>query len=120
MFKLTHGLYDDQVTENIIEFKTSQTRGHQYTLSKPRFNYDIRKYSFRNRVVDQWNSLPQKVVESESIACFERRLDKVWMGSPVMFDPEANLLLCTNSSRSIRMAHQHTTDDHDDLSPEAI
>ena len=27
MYKLTHSLYDDQVTENFLEFKDSQTRG---------------------------------------------------------------------------------------------
>jgi len=38
--------------------------------------HDIRKHFFTNRVVSLWNSLPNIVVDSESINCFKSRLDK--------------------------------------------
>ena len=34
------------------------------------------KYSFTNRVVNIWNSLPNKVVLADSVNCFKSRLDK--------------------------------------------
>jgi len=34
-------------------------RGHIKKICKPRFNMDIRKYFFSNRVIDRWNSLDQ-------------------------------------------------------------
>jgi len=38
--------------------------------------YDIRKYSFCYRVVNVWNSLPDYVVEADSVNSFKSRLDK--------------------------------------------
>ena len=32
-------------------------RGHNKKTCKPRFNTDIRKYFFSNRVIDRWNGL---------------------------------------------------------------
>jgi len=39
--------------------------------------YDIRKYSFCYRVVNVWNSLPDYVVEANSVNSFNSRLDHV-------------------------------------------
>ena len=120
MFKLTHDLYDSHVVEGFLEFKDTPTRGHHFTLFKQRFNYDIRKYAFRNRVVEPWDGLPKELVEAQTIACFERRFDKLWKGTSVMFDPDINFMEDTNKLKSLRSAHQLTDRDIVDLSTEAM
>ena len=47
-------------------------------LSKQRTSLDVRKYSFSQRVVQEWNKLPQDVVEATSVNQFKNRLDKIW------------------------------------------
>ena len=45
-------------------------------LYKERVIKDVCKYSFVNRVIDQWNSLPEEVISATSINSFKNRLDK--------------------------------------------
>ncbi len=66
--------------------ENSRTRGHKYKLKKKRSRLNIRKCFFTNRVVDTWNCLPEKVVESKDVRQFESRLDKVWEHEEVKFD----------------------------------
>jgi len=42
-------------------------RGHSKTICKPRFNADIRKYLFSNRVIDRWNNLDHDTVDTPSL-----------------------------------------------------
>jgi len=51
------------------------TRGNKHTLYQSSVNYDLRKHFFTNRVVSLWNTLPNVVVDSDSINCFKSRLD---------------------------------------------
>ena len=53
-----------------------ETRGHNKKIRKKACRLDIRKHSFSNRVVNFWNSLPQEVVESDSLATFKKGLDR--------------------------------------------
>jgi len=55
-----------------------QLRGHTMKLSKQRTSLDARKYSFSQRVVQEWNKLSQDVVEATSVNQFKNRLDKFW------------------------------------------
>jgi len=54
--------------------------------------YDIRKYSFCYRVVIVWNSLPDYVIEADSVHTFKSRLDKYWANQEFVF----NFKLTTN------------------------
>ena len=60
--------------------------GHSKKLYKQISRLDIRKNSFCLRVVDPWNSLPEKVVSAPSIDSFERRLDKFWQNQKILYD----------------------------------
>jgi len=45
---------------------------------KRHFHYDLRKYYFGDRIISHWNSLPDYVINSNSIGIFENRLDLFW------------------------------------------
>ena len=77
VFKLIKGI--DKVDYNIF-FKIDinpRVRGHRFKLIKQRFNTNLRKFFFSNRVIDTWNKLPAEVVDSDSVNSFKIRLDKV-------------------------------------------
>ena len=50
-------------------------RGHSLKLHKFRSNLDIRKFSFSQRIVNEWNLLTEHVVLSPSLNVFKARLD---------------------------------------------
>jgi hypothetical protein len=118
MYKITHGLYDEQVTEGFLHMQPSRARGHTYNVYKEGCRLNVRKYAFRHRVTDQWNYLPEHVVMANTLNSFKARLDKLWKGSDVYFNHETNIHQVT-SSRSSRCAHHNTTIDDQDLMPEA-
>ena len=76
VFKTLKGI--DRVNyKNYFEMQnSSRTRGHSYKLVKKRSNLDIRKYFFSQRIVNEWNNLPQVVVDAESVNSFKNRLDE--------------------------------------------
>ena len=43
-----------------------------------RSRLNVRKFFFSQRVVSQWNSLPEDVVIAPSTNAFKNRLDKYW------------------------------------------
>jgi hypothetical protein len=51
-----------------------RTRGHQWKLKKKRFETDLRRYFFSQRVIDRWNELGESVVTAPSVDCFKARL----------------------------------------------
>jgi hypothetical protein len=59
----------------------NRTRGHSYKLVKLRSNTNIRSNFFSQRVINSWNSLPEYVVQAESVNSFKNRLDKFWAES---------------------------------------
>jgi len=46
-----------------------------FRLSKNRSHYDLRKFSFNNRIVNIWNSFHNAVVDIYSVDLFKSRLD---------------------------------------------
>ena len=83
MYKLLHDLYDKETISNFLNFRHSHTRehnvrGHQYNLYKKTCKKDVRRYSFKCRVTNQWNNLPETIVNSPSLNTFKNRLDNLW------------------------------------------
>ncbi len=68
-----------------------ETRGHGKKIFKKRARLDIRKYSFCNRVVNNWIDLPDSVVNAKSALEFERKLDTVWKNEEQRFDYTATI-----------------------------
>ena len=61
--------------EDFFQVRARTGRGHRYKLYKSRFSLNVGKFSFGNRVCNGWNSLPDGVVEAESLNIFKGRLD---------------------------------------------
>ena len=91
MYKLTHEKYDDEAVDDFLEFAESHSRGHPFNVRKHRSNHEYRKYSFRLRVTDQWNNLPEKVVMAPTLNTFKNRLDGLWKNSDLMYNPGTNV-----------------------------
>jgi len=55
------------------------------------FHYDTQKYSLSASIVNIWNSLPNSVVDVDTVCLFKARLDKFWMHQDVLYDSAAGL-----------------------------
>ena len=74
---------------NNNEANNRPLRGNALKLYKNRARLDIRKYQFSHRVVDTWNTLPDRVVTCKTTLAFERNLDKHWYTLPLRFNYKA-------------------------------
>ena len=61
--------------DKLFTFNTQDTRGHKFKFFKKNVRTDFGKLKLRNRVVNDWNSLPSSVVEAISINDFKNKLD---------------------------------------------
>ena len=68
-----------------MELSTRRGRGHRFKLAKPRARTTIRSNCLALRVVNLWNSLPERVVESANTDQFKRRVDDWARGSGLFF-----------------------------------
>ena len=69
-FKIINGIYDRDVTEGLLDLHVDQntrTRGNDKKLKKKYSKLNIWKFSFTNRIVDIWNSLPNEVITAKTV-----------------------------------------------------
>jgi len=71
----------------------TRTRGNVFKFSVRRCRLDVRKFSFCNRVVHFWNSLPNSVVTSTSVNSFKNNLDKFCKQERLYYAVELNALV---------------------------
>ena len=57
-------------------FKRSRTIGHKAALVKEQCRLDMRKYPFSQRVISEWNKLPNDCVNVSSVNMFKNRIDR--------------------------------------------
>ena len=50
------------------------TRGHEVTLAKKQCRLDIRKFSFSQRTVNEWNRLSADCVGASSVKIFKNKI----------------------------------------------
>jgi hypothetical protein len=55
-------------------------------IQKGNCRQNLRKDSFKNRVTDIWNDLPQELIQAKTVKSFEILLDKYWENQEVEFD----------------------------------
>jgi len=89
VFKIVHDFYNLEAAVKLNFNTFSTTRGNTYKLHKSLRHYNIRKYVFISRVVNMWNSLPNDVVEADTINTFKNSFD--WFSQYVLFNFNAHL-----------------------------
>ena len=76
VFKIVNG-YEDVDRNMFFKLKEgSRTRGHKAALVKEQCRLDMRKYSFSQRVINEWNKLPNNCVNASSVNVFKNRIDR--------------------------------------------
>ena len=55
--------------------KDSRTRGHEVKLVKDQCRLDIRKHSFSQRTINEWNTLSTDCVTASSVNMFKNKVD---------------------------------------------
>ena len=59
-----------------ILIEGSRTRGHKAALVKEQCSLDTRKYSFSQRLINEWNKLSNDCVNASSVNMFKNRIDR--------------------------------------------
>ena len=54
-----------------------RTRGHSKKLQKKKVKKDVKKYSFPNRYIKPWNSLPEHIASAKNIHQFKKLYDEM-------------------------------------------
>ena len=99
-YKIITGKYDALITPQFPISSESVTRGNSLKIINRRCHYDIRKYSFCNRVVNIWNSLPNEIVTAPSLNLFKTDLTNIGkikmldiIGMLKFLEPEVEVIL---------------------------
>ena len=67
--------YENIYRNMFFSLKKDRTRGHKVKLVKDQRILDIRKYSFSQRTVNEWNKLPTDCMTASSVNMFKNKLD---------------------------------------------
>ena len=71
MFKIVN-VYEDVYRNMFFKLKEGKrTRGHKAALVKEQCRLGMRKYSFSQRVINEWNKLPYDCVNVNSVNMFK-------------------------------------------------
>jgi len=73
MFKILKGY--DKSSLCIDTNNLSKLRGHSLKLFKHRFNTNVGKFNFVNRITDEWNKLSEDIISCNSVNSFKNKLD---------------------------------------------
>ena len=98
VYKILTNRYHKDVNLHFERNLDQRTRGHSQKLVTIRCHYDLRKFSFGVRVINIWNSLPEKVVSADTVQTFKNRLDKFWRNQDIVFNYKANIIGSTSRS----------------------
>ena len=75
-FKILNGYENIYITMFFSLKKDSRTRGHEVKLVKDQCRLDwIRKYSFSQSTVNEWNKLSTVCITASSVNVFKNKLD---------------------------------------------
>ena len=77
VYKIIHGL-DGSPFDMFFAYHDVPTRSNGYKLFKKFCRLNVRKYSFSQRVVNDWNTLPIEVVQVPDVESFKTKLDLFW------------------------------------------
>ena len=76
MFTVVNG-YEDVDRNMFFKLKEgSRTRGHKAALIKEQCKLDMRKYSFSQMVIHDWNKLSNNCANASILNMFKNRIDR--------------------------------------------
>jgi len=75
VFKILKGFYV-LPSSTFFTLSSSGLRGHTSKLLKNQYSSNIGKFSFYNKVVEQWNKFTEHVVSSCTVNTFKNRYDQ--------------------------------------------
>lgn len=75
MYKIIHGIENVDCDLLFRRRNYAGLRGHSLTLEVNRCRLNVRKYSFSNRAICLWNSLPEYIVLSPDLTAFKVNYD---------------------------------------------
>ena len=76
VYKWIHGINEGDISKVLKISPQGRTRNNGFKLDKFRFQKEIGRNWFSNRVVDFWNRLPSEVVNASSMNSMKLKLDK--------------------------------------------
>ena len=77
MFKIMKGIYKVE-TEKLFEMNKDSTRGHSLKVRKKHCRLNLRKNFFTQRIVNDWNHLPQTAVDAKNVLGFKKIIDPMF------------------------------------------
>ena len=89
VFTIVAHIYDSK-TSNVLNFREKlnislRLRGHEFTLEHKRLSCPARFHFFTNRIVNNWNSLPDHIVNAGSVNVFKNSLDRLWATQDILY-----------------------------------
>ena len=89
-FKFINNIWD--IEETLLkQSDETRTRGNTKKIFKERWNTELRGNFFTNCVVNLWNSLPEKVINSKDVKTFKIELDNFWKTKSWLYDFESDI-----------------------------
>ena len=64
--------------EDIFSPSVTAVRGHEFRVIKKKSTKLCRINTFSNRIINDWNSLPQEIVAAPSTDSFKNSIDEYW------------------------------------------
>ncbi len=89
VFKIVKGIEDTELGRffELAEETGLNTRGHKLKIRKKQSSTNLRCNTFSNRVVNDWNSLPEEAVNCCNVNQFKTCLEEAWKHRPTKFIP---------------------------------
>ena len=109
VYKIMHGIDKIDKDKFFTMHTYAATRGHSLKLFKRRSRLLVRANSFSHRVVDNWNSLTEDIVNAPSLNAFKSRLNRFWREHPNKFSPSC--YAPGQRSREDRIHHQNASEE---------
>ena len=76
LYKSVEGKENIDINDYIIPGQLS-SRGHSKKLYMKSFEKDVRKFSFSDKTIDQWNILPEEIMCVKIIHSFKEKYGKL-------------------------------------------
>ena len=108
-YKIMHGIDKIDKDKFFTMHTYGATRGHSLKLFKRRSSLLVRANSFSHRVVDNWNSLTEDIVNAPSLNAFKSRLNRFGREHPNKFSPSC--YAPGQRSREDRIHHQNASEE---------